>query len=220
MAAARALFRAPRVVCIPGSVRPGSVNQRLLDIAGRRLADRGCEVRRMDLDKFDLPLFSEEREKKGVSFLPELKDMMDQADGIVVASPEYNGSMTPLLVNAISWLSRPLPGSDEPMYASFRGKVGLVISASPGGLGGLRGVSHTRDLLVNLGTKVIPESVSIGGAFKAFDGDRLVIPAQEQLLEDSVQRFFEEARNTANQEAVCHLRHKLAAEYGEIEFAR
>lgn len=137
-----------------------------------------------------------------------------QADGIVVASPEYNGSLTPLLVNAISWLSRPLE-KGEGTYASFKGKAGLVISSSPGGLGGMRGVRHARELLTNLGVKVLPESVSIGGAFNAFEGERLKNDGQAALLEDAVQRLFEEARTVANAEAVCSLARKYG-EFGEI----
>src|SRR5690606_38868400 len=112
----------------------------------------------------------------------ELKRLFGSADGLLVASPEYNGSMPPLLVNTISWLSRPID-KGEATYASFKGKAGLVISASPGGLGGFRALRHARELLTNLGTKVVPEQVAIGGAHNAFD-------SQERLKNEGQRALF------------------------------
>ena len=211
-------FRNPRVVLLSGSSKVGSLNSRLVGLADRRLRQMGAECTVVEPALVDsLPMFSETVEQTGKpAELVTMKQMFREADGLLIASPEYNGSMTPLLVNAISWLSRPVDDK-EPMYESFKGKAGLVISASPGGLGGMRGLRHLRELLTNIGTKVVPEQVAIGGAYQAFNetGDALKNDQQEGLIQDALQRFFEESRSVANADAVCRLAKKFG-EYGEI----
>lgn len=73
-----------------------------------------------------------------------LKALMKAHQGYLIACPEYNSSITPLLKNAIDWASRPEPG--EPSLACFKEKVAVLMSASPGGLGGLRGLVHVRSI--------------------------------------------------------------------------
>ena len=167
----------------------------------------------------ELPIFSEDLEKRGIpAGLIDLKESFDASDGILVASPEYNGSMSPLLVNAITWLSRAVKKEDK-MYSSFKGKAGLVMSASPGGLGGLRSLGHSRELLQNMGTRVIPEQVAIGGAFNAFDENlKLKNDGQRALWQDALERLFEESRSVANAEATCGLVEKMG-EFGKINIA-
>jgi hypothetical protein len=73
---------------------------------------------------------------------------MVEHDGFLISSPEYNSSISAVLKNAIDWVSRPVPG--EPPLVAFRGKVARLMSASPGGLGGLRGLVHLRSILGNI----------------------------------------------------------------------
>lgn len=70
----------------------------------------------------------------------QLRDLMLQQQGILLSSREYNGSLTTVLKNALDWLSRPHPDGRSP----FSNKLAALMSASPGGLGGLRGLSHAR----------------------------------------------------------------------------
>ena len=86
--------------------------------------------------------------------------------GLLISSPEYNSSITPLLKNTIDWASRPVPG--ETPLACFSGKAALLVSASPGALGGLRGLVHLRAILGNIGTLVLPGTISISKAADAF----------------------------------------------------
>ena len=105
-----------------------------------------------------------------------LKALLKNADVVLFACPEYNGSITPLLKNAIDWASRPVP--DEPPLAAFKGKIACLMSASPGGLGGIRGLVHVRDIVGNIGMHVLTEQVMISAAMKAFD-------EEDQLTDDS-----------------------------------
>ena len=88
--------------------------------------------------------------------------------GLLLSCPEYNSGITPLLKNVIDWASRPLPG--EGMLACYAGKVAGLVSASPGGLGGLRGLVQVRAILGNINVLVIPEQFALVKAHEAFDG--------------------------------------------------
>lgn len=92
---------------------------------------------------------------------------MKAHQGFLIACPEYNSSITPLLKNAIDWASRPEPG--EPSLVCFKDKVTVLMSASPGGLGGLRGLVHVRSILSSIGVLVLPNQTAIGTAYQAFD---------------------------------------------------
>jgi NAD(P)H-dependent FMN reductase len=87
----------------------------------------------------------------------------------LISSPEYNSSITPLLKNTIDWVSRPLPG--EGSLAAYNGKVAALMSASPGGLGGLRGLVHVRAILGNIGVLVLPDQIAVREAHIAFSED-------------------------------------------------
>lgn len=210
------MFRAPKILCISGSSRVGSFNSKLAKVAGAMLEQKGAQVEILDMADVNLPLFSEDIEAKGnPDGLVELKEKFNTSDGILVASPEYNGSMTPLLVNTLSWVSRTAGDKNEAMYFSFKNKTGMIISTSPGGLGGLRGLRHVRELLTNLGTNVVADQVAIGAFFKSFQDDELVDEKQIAMLDNGLQRFFEITRSQANQQATCAMV-KLANEYGDI----
>ena len=97
------------------------------------------------------------------------KDLMKAHDGLLIASPEYNSSFSPLLKNTIDWASRPREG--ETPLQCFRGKVAGLVAASPGGFGGYRGLQQVRYLLGNIGVVVLPDMFSLPGAFDAFNED-------------------------------------------------
>ena len=158
----------PRILAFAGSVREESFNVRLLQIAVAGAQAAGADVTVLDLREFPLPLFNEDLEREGV---PEnatrLKQRFLEHDGLLIASPEYNSSVTPLLKNTIDWVSRPAEG--EAMLAAYQGKVAVLLSASPGGLGGLRGLVHVRSILSNIGVIVLPDQIAISKAHEAFD---------------------------------------------------
>jgi NAD(P)H-dependent FMN reductase len=124
----------------------------------------------IDLRDFPMPLYDGDLEAS--SGLPEtakqFKKLLREHDGLLISSPEYNSSITGVLKNAIDWASRT-ESDDESDLVCFRGKVAALMSASPGGLGGLRGLVHLRSILGNIGVIVLPDQISISSAHEAFD---------------------------------------------------
>jgi chromate reductase len=155
-----------KVAIISGSLRKGSFNTSLARYVGRSL--EGVEVDEISLAELDLPMFSEDLEAAGFpEKATELKQRMIAADVILIASPEYNGSFSGALKNAIDWASRPREG--EPVLACYKGKVVGLLAASPGAIGGLRGLRHVRQVLTQLQMVVVPQEFALGTAHEAFD---------------------------------------------------
>jgi chromate reductase, NAD(P)H dehydrogenase (quinone) len=158
-----------KILAFAGSARKDSFNKKLVKVAIVGAQAAGAEVTYLDFRDLSLPIFDEDLET--AEGLPDnvlkLKAMMKAHQGFLLACPEYNSSITSLLKNAIDWASRP--ATDELPLACFTGKVALLISASPGGLGGLRGLVHVRSILGNIGVLVLPDQKAIGNAHQAFD---------------------------------------------------
>jgi NAD(P)H-dependent FMN reductase len=174
----------PRILAFAGSIRKNSFNKKLVAIAAKSARDAGGEVTLVDLRDFPLPLFDQDLEAE--QGMPEngkkLKQLFIDHDGLLIASPEYNSSITAVLKNAIDWVSRPAPG--EPSLVAFRGKVATLMSASPGALGGLRGLVHVRSILGNIGVIVLPEQIAVPKAPEAFNPDgALKDPKQQAAIE-------------------------------------
>ena len=160
----------PKIVAFAGSTRTGSFNKQLLAIAADAARAAGAEVTVVDLRDLALPLFDQDLED--ASGLPEgakkFKALLRASDGFLIASPEYNSSVTGVLKNAIDWASRA-ESDDEPPLAAYGGKTAALLAASPGALGGLRGLVHLRAILGNIGVLVLPDQVAISKAHEAFD---------------------------------------------------
>jgi NAD(P)H-dependent FMN reductase len=174
----------PRILAFAGSLRRESFNKKLVPIAARGARDAGAEVTLIDLKDFPLPVFDQDLEAE--QGMPEngkkLKQLFIDHDGLLIASPEYNSSITAVLKNAIDWVSRPAPG--EPSLVAFRGKVATLMSASPGALGGLRGLVHVRSILGNIGVIVLPEQIAVAKAHEALNPDgSLKDPKQQAGIE-------------------------------------
>lgn len=160
----------PKILALAGSARQGSVNVQLLQVAVEGARKAGAEVTVIDMRDYPLPLFDEDLEKEGMpENVNKLRDIFIAHDGLLIASPEYNSSITPLLKNLIDWLSRP--SENTAPLAAYKDKVASLMSASPGGLGGLRGLVHVRAILGNIGVLVLPKQVAVGQAFEAFTSD-------------------------------------------------
>src|ERR1700733_13055904 len=160
----------PKIVAFAGSLRAGSYNKKLVAIAAEAARAAGAEVTVVDLRELALPVFDQDIED--ASGLPEgarkFKALLRASDGFLIAAPEYNSSITAALKNAIDWASRS-ETDDEPSLAAFRGKAAALMSASPGALGGLRGLVTVRSILSNIGVLVLPDQVAISTAHEAFD---------------------------------------------------
>ena len=159
-----------KLLILPGSARRDSFNRKLAGIAARLATDSGADVDLVDPADFRLPLFDQELEDaEGLSpNAKALKQKFLAADAILFVSPEYNSSITPLMKNVIDWVSRT-ETDDEPALAAFTGKIAGLLSASPGGFGGMRGLVHLRSILGNIGVLVMPTQFSLGSASSKFD---------------------------------------------------
>lgn len=153
------------LLAFSGSSRIGSLNTLLLEQAEIMAAARNATVETIDLRELDLPIYDGDYE--AANGLPqgarELKEAMREADGFLIASPEYNSHPTPLLINALDWASRS-GGGDEVPLSAFKGKVAGLMAASPGALGGLRSLWALRCFLQNVGVVVAPTLAAVGGA--------------------------------------------------------
>ena len=161
----------PRILAFAGSTRTNSFNKRLITIAAAGATAAGATVTLIDLREYPLPLYDGDLEER--DGLPanarKLKDLFLANEGLLISAPEYNSSITAVLKNTIDWVSRPVPG--EAPLNCFDGKVAALMSASPGGLGGLRGLVHVRAILQNIRVLTIPEQVAVSNADEAFAPD-------------------------------------------------
>jgi len=174
-----------KIMAFAGSVREGSFNKKLVKIAGEGAKSAGAEVTYIDLKNYTMPLFDADLEKE--EGVPEnaqkVKGFMVASDGFLIAAPEYNSSITPLLKNTIDWASRSTSTDEKPLSA-YKGKIAAIMSASPGGLGGLRGLVTLRSILENIGVMVIPNQRAVARSAEAFDeNDQLKDESQQQAIE-------------------------------------
>ena len=172
-----------KLLAMAGSTRAGSLNQALLDLAVAAARAKGAEVTSIRLKDFDLPIYDGDVEAN--AFPPaarELKKLFVGCHGFLMATPEHNGSTSAVLKNAIDWVSRPTePGETMVTLAAFRGKVAGLMAASISPFGGLRGITHQRQILGTIQTVVATEQVLVPFAQNAFDESgtlKEALPAQ------------------------------------------
>ncbi|MAY43110.1 MULTISPECIES: NAD(P)H-dependent oxidoreductase [unclassified Neptuniibacter] len=175
-----------KILAFSGSSREDSYNQKLVNVAAKGAQEAGAEVTVINLGDYPMPLFNQDDEaEKGVDAQAKaFKDLLLQHDGLLIASPEYNSAFSPLLKNAIDWASRSTE-ENEPPLSAYKGKYAVIMSASPGGLGGMRGLVFLRMLLGNIGVVVLPQQQAVAAAFKAFnDEGGMVDPEQESKVKE------------------------------------
>lgn len=161
----------PKILAFAGSLRAESLNHKLLLAAATLEGVGDAEFTICRLRDYDLPVYDADYEAE--HGLPEhavqLKALFKSHDALLMACPEYNGSVTAAWKNAIDWVSRPAEG--ERRLECFENKVAALLAASPGGLGGLRGLAHVRTILSGVGVLVIPQQFALPKAHEAFDGE-------------------------------------------------
>jgi chromate reductase, NAD(P)H dehydrogenase (quinone) len=186
----------PKILVIPGSLREGSHNVRLAALATKELALAEADVTRISLADYPLPLFDADLAAEGG--LPpaavQLKRMLAAHRGVFITSPEYSASVTPLLKNAIDWMSRARDRGEQ-NYAAFKGRVFALGSASSGSGGGMRSLMALRQILeLGCGALVLPEQITVGRAEGAFDdNDNLKDEALAAALKALARRLVEMA---------------------------
>lgn len=160
----------PLILCFAGSARRDSFNKKLVKACVPVIEEMGATATFIDLADYEMPIYNGDLEAEhGVpKNALALRNLMLAHHGLLIAAPEYNSSITPLLKNTIDWLSRDLPGDPPLSLLAFKKKTAGLISASPGALGGLRGLFHLREILMNIGVNVQPGMYSLAHANDAF----------------------------------------------------
>jgi chromate reductase len=176
-----------RVLTISGSLRPDSYNALLLR-AVEEQAPADVELTAFE-GLADIPHFHGDRQDSGPTpeAVQRLRSQIQAADAVLIATPEYNGSIPGTLKNALDWVSVPFPDN------AIKGKPVAVIGASTGGYGGMWAQAELRKVLGIMGARVVPADFSLAhaqqqfdelGALKANQAGRLAL-AVEQLLAEA-----------------------------------
>lgn len=160
-----------RLLFFAGSAREASYNKKLASLGNHIATANGIVSTFADLGDYPMPIYDGDVEARdGVpDNAVKLRALMQAHHGIFIASPEYNASYTPLLKNAIDWVSR-IKDEEAVAVPVYRTRVFALGSASPGALGGLRSLSDIRGVLeLGLGALVLPDQIAVGKAHEAFD---------------------------------------------------
>jgi NAD(P)H-dependent FMN reductase len=176
-----------RFLVVSASLREGSLNTRLADLAATTIEANGGDVNRVSMRDLDCPSYNADvQEAEGLpAGADHFRACLESADAFVVASPEYNASMPGALKNALDWVSRHRP---QP----FNERHGLLMSASPSMVGGNRGLWTLRVPFEHLGARLYPDMFSLAQAHKAFDGEgRIANEALQKRFDDNVVNFMD-----------------------------
>jgi chromate reductase len=180
-----------KVFAFAASQRAGSLNKKLVRQAGEILrASEGVELDLADFKDFGMPVYDGDLEES--SGLPDgarkLVSRIRSADALVISTPEYNGGIPGALKNAIDWVSRD---DADPLD----GKPLLLIGASPGALGAVRSLWHTRVPFEAMGVRVYPEMFGLPRAGQAFDDSgQFTDPKNRSRLSELIQGYLRFAR--------------------------
>ncbi len=163
----------PKILVFAGSIRSGAFSGKNADAAMKELALQGAEVTRISLADYPLPIMDQDLEaEKGVpDNALKLARLFVEHDGVLIATPEYNGSIPPLLKNTIDWISRVKGDRREPLKP-FTGKVVAVCSSSDGHFAGIRSANHLRAVLSHIQMEVISPQVSVPNGGRGLPGGR------------------------------------------------
>ena len=169
-----------QLLAFSGSARAASFNLKLVRAMAAGAEAAGATVTVIDWREFTLPVFNEDIEGDTPPAAVRLKTLFAGAQGFLIAEPEYNGGYSALMKNAIDWVSRPLPGA--PTGSVFKGKTVVVAGATTGKWGAVRSVRQLREVLGYLGCIVLPDSLSVNAADKAFDAEGRLTDAKTAEL--------------------------------------
>jgi NAD(P)H-dependent FMN reductase len=186
-----------RLLFFAGSMRQGSFNRSLARCASDTALSRGFGADLIELSDYPMPIYDGDLEANEGP--PEnarrLKQVFSQYQGIFIASPEYNASVTPLLKNTLDWISR-VKERDGPPLDVFKTRVFAIGGASPGRFGGMRSLMTLRQILaIGLGALVLGEQIAVANAGSAFDEKgALAQEPMQSLLASLVDRLADAAR--------------------------
>ncbi len=162
-----------RLLFFAGSSRAGSYNKKLAQLGQHIAQANGIEAVFVDLADYPMPLYNGDLEaaEGPPQKAAEFKALLGEYQGVFIASPEYNTSITPLLKNTLDWVTR-VRAKGENGLEVFKSRVFAISGASPGYYGTMRSLLHLRQVLaVGMGALVIPQQVAIPKANEAFEED-------------------------------------------------
>ncbi|MEZ5650783.1 MAG: NAD(P)H-dependent oxidoreductase [Burkholderiaceae bacterium] len=186
-----------RILCFAASTRTASLNKKLARAAAVAAEMQGAHARVLDLRDHPMPIYDGDLEQvEGVpAAAAELATEIAAHDALIIASPEYNGGPPALLKNTFDWITR-LREADGVIdgRATLAMKPTLLISASPGALGGMRGSVLTRAMLTHLGLWLLPQTVAVGNAGEAFSADGALPADKEKQLNLALRALLRASR--------------------------
>lgn len=189
-----------RLLCFAGSTREGSYNKKLARLAQAIASANGVEAVFVDLTDYPMPLYNGDLEAADGPPLKarEFKALLGEYEGVFIASPEYNSSVTPLLKNTLDWVTR-VRAKGETGLEVFQTRVFAICGASPGYYGAIRSLLHLRQILgIGVGATVIPQQLALPRAADAFEADgSLKDEAQQKQLTGVVEKLAVAARKFA-----------------------
>lgn len=174
-----------KLLLFAGSLRNDSLNKKLV-VAVQKLLPASVEATVLDIQTLNIPLYNGDIEQQGIPpGVQLLATLVQGVQGVIISSPEYNGSISSPLKNTIDWLSRlkPVPLEQKPV---------LLLAASPGTLGGVRGLLHGKVPLEVVGSYVYPQTFGLAKAHEAFTPDgTLEDPKNTQKIKDLTAAFVQ-----------------------------
>lgn len=160
----------PKILAFSGSLREYSYNKRVLKTAINGVEKAGAHVTYIDLRDYPLPVYDEDEEQNGFhENARRLQALLVQHDGLLIASPEHNGSVSAALKNVIDWTSRK--GDTYERSKVFTRKFAAIMTAAPGSSGGVRSLVHLRGILTSVGVNVLAAEVAVPYVASKFEGD-------------------------------------------------
>lgn len=189
-----------RLLFFAGSTREGSFNKKLAAL-GRHIAEaNGIEAVQVDLKDYPMPIYNGDLEaaERPPERARAFKALLGEYQGVFIASPEYNSSVTPLLKNTLDWVTR-VRAKGESGLEVFRSRVFAIGGAAPGHYGAMRSLLQLRQILsVGMGALVIPQQIAVPHAMHAFEEDgSLKDEAQQNLCKSVVEALAVAARKLA-----------------------
>ncbi len=193
-----------KILAFAGSLRKDSYSKRVVQTALRGAEKAGADVTFVDLRDYPMPIYNpDDHEKEGFDENAlRFQRLLTEHDGLLIASPEYNGSLPAALKNAIDWASRQsdrYKGSDV-----FQGKLAAIITASPGSFGGIRSLAHLRGVLMSVGVNVLSSEIAVSFVGNKFDGDgeRMTDEKMKELLEQLGESLVDTLKKLHSEEEI------------------
>ncbi len=212
------MAKQPSILAFAGSTREHSYSKRVVKIAKRGAENAGGNVTFVDLRDYPMPIYDQDLEEKdgiGEHALA-FQKLLDEHDGYLIASPEYNASLPGVLKNAIDWASRKSEKYEQ--GAVFRGKVAAIMTESPGAFGGIRCLGHLRGVLSVLLVNVLPSEIAVGGVSVTLHTADAVNPAGvSKMFDGNGVEMTDEKMKKALEDLGASLVDLLRKTHGEIE---